>query len=246
MHTATPNLYFVHVDHLQRPIMMTDASKVNVWAATWLPFGAAYNITGTAANDTRFPGQWFQVETGLNYNWNRHYDPTRGRYTQADPLGLIDGPSIYAYAGSNPQNRIDPDGRAVILLAGAPAAAAAAGVAVATAAAFLAVFLNSDKSDDAEDEARKLMPPNVCPIPGNLDLDTGNILQNKKSKQTGKERATDTPSWVKGQQLAPGESGREFADRVMDAKYGKGNYSKGAGREHNKIRKYGDAQNRNR
>ncbi|MEO1533670.1 MAG: RHS repeat-associated core domain-containing protein, partial [Pseudomonadota bacterium] len=39
----------------------------------------------------RFPGQWFQTETGLHQNWHRDYDPRTGRYLQADPLGLVDG-----------------------------------------------------------------------------------------------------------------------------------------------------------
>ena len=104
----------MHVDHLQRPIMMTNAAKVNVWAATWLPFGGAHSITGSAANDNRFPGQWFQAESGLHYNWHRHYDPTTGRYTQADPLGLVDAPSVYAYGYNNPQMNVDADGRSVL------------------------------------------------------------------------------------------------------------------------------------
>ncbi|MGL4405870.1 MAG: RHS repeat-associated core domain-containing protein, partial [Notoacmeibacter sp.] len=53
-------------------------------------------------NNTRLPGQWFQIEDGLAYNWHRTYDPTIGRYTQADPLGFVDGPSVYAYGGSSP------------------------------------------------------------------------------------------------------------------------------------------------
>lgn len=36
------------------------------------------------------------------HNWHRHYDPTLGRYTRPDPLGFVDGPSVYAYAGSSP------------------------------------------------------------------------------------------------------------------------------------------------
>jgi RHS repeat-associated protein len=50
-------------------------------------------------------------ETGLHYNWHRSYDPTLGRYTQPDPLGFVDGPSVYAYAGGLPQGKIDFDGR---------------------------------------------------------------------------------------------------------------------------------------
>ena len=41
----------------------------------------------------------------------RDYDPTTGRYIEADPLGLIDGASIYGYAGQNPGQWIDPTGR---------------------------------------------------------------------------------------------------------------------------------------
>ncbi|MEZ5924807.1 MAG: RHS repeat-associated core domain-containing protein [Hyphomicrobiaceae bacterium] len=55
-------------------------------------------LTGPAALDTRFPGQWFQIESGLHDNWHRHYDPTTGRYTQPDPLGFVDGPGVFAYA----------------------------------------------------------------------------------------------------------------------------------------------------
>ena len=46
---ATPVTYHVHVDHLNRPIRMTNAAKASVWDATWLPWGGEHAITGTAA-----------------------------------------------------------------------------------------------------------------------------------------------------------------------------------------------------
>ena len=64
-------------------------------------------ITGTASLNARFPGQWFRIESGLHYNWHRHYDPTIGRYTQPDPLGFVDGPALFAYALGNPLAIID-------------------------------------------------------------------------------------------------------------------------------------------
>ena len=51
-----------------------------------------------ARSSLRFPGQWFQAEAGLHQNWMRDYDPTTGRYVQADPLGLVDGASAGGYA----------------------------------------------------------------------------------------------------------------------------------------------------
>ena len=68
-----------------------------VWRASYLPFGGVHVTTG-APIDLRFPGQWFQAEAGLHQNWMRDYDPTTGRYLQADPLGLVDGASVYGYA----------------------------------------------------------------------------------------------------------------------------------------------------
>lgn len=99
---TTPALLMVHVDHLNRPVKMTNSSGTIVWNAVWQPWGGAHALTGAEALNARFPGQWFQLEAGLHYNWHRHYDPSLGRYTQPDPLGLVDGPSVYAYAKGGP------------------------------------------------------------------------------------------------------------------------------------------------
>jgi RHS repeat-associated protein len=112
---TTPVIYYVQADHLMRPARMTDASGNWVWDVIFTPFGAtAYINQNPTVMDARFPGQWFQLETGLAYNWHRHYDATIGRYVQPDPLGLAallsDGPSIYAYLGNSPLTSIDPEG----------------------------------------------------------------------------------------------------------------------------------------
>ena len=56
------------------------------------------------------PGQYFDKETYLNYNWHRYYDPFTGRYISADPIGLDGGNNLYLYADANPINNIDPEG----------------------------------------------------------------------------------------------------------------------------------------
>ena len=113
--STSPMLSWVHVDHLHRPIRITSAVKLQVWEAVWQPWGEAHSINGSVALDLRLPGQWFQIEAGLHYNWHRHYDPSIGRYTQPDPLGFVDGPSVYGYAKAAPQQLVDPGGRQVAI-----------------------------------------------------------------------------------------------------------------------------------
>ena len=109
------SLYMVHTDHLGRPIRMTDATKATVFQAIYKPYGEVYSTSGTKAQNLRFPGQYFQIETGFAYNWHRHYDPVTGRYTQPDPLRFVDGSSIYNYAGSSPLIKTDRDGQILVV-----------------------------------------------------------------------------------------------------------------------------------
>jgi RHS repeat-associated protein len=65
-------------------------------------------------DDTNLPGQYFDQETGLHYNYFRDYDPRTGRYVEADPIGLAGGMNLYTYVKGNPINLIDPNGLAGI------------------------------------------------------------------------------------------------------------------------------------
>jgi RHS repeat-associated protein len=104
-------LSYVHPDHLDRPIAMTASGGPAVaWSARYDPFGNVVSITSPTAMPLRFAGQYFQIEDGLSYNWHRNYDPTLGRYSQADPLGFVDGPGIYNYSRQSAAMRVDPWG----------------------------------------------------------------------------------------------------------------------------------------
>jgi RHS repeat-associated protein len=113
--SGSPVIYYVHADHLGRPVRMTAQNKARVWDVIYSPFGeTSYIRTIPGTIDIRFPGQWFPLESGLAYNWHRHYDASLGRYVQPDPLGLTallsDGPSAYGYVGQNPLAHADPLG----------------------------------------------------------------------------------------------------------------------------------------
>ena len=108
---TTHTLTHVHADHLGRPTRMTSAAKATVWSAAYKPWGEVQSLSGTVTNNLRFPGQYFQIETGLAHNHHRNYDPVTGRYIQPDPLRFVDGPSIYAYAGNSPYMNVDRSGK---------------------------------------------------------------------------------------------------------------------------------------
>ena len=67
-----------------------------------------------------------------------------------------------------------------------------------------------------------------------------NMYKKPKTGLSGKEAAKDVPSWAKGKRPLTTENGRQFAERLLDEKYGKGSYPTGPGSEFNKIKKWGD------
>jgi RHS repeat-associated protein len=117
-------LYFIRSDHIGRPVFATNDTGTVVWTASYLPFCGVRTTTGTPIA-LRFPGQWFQMETGLHQNRMRDYDPTTGRYLQADPLGMVDGASVYGYALQSPLRWMDPRREDAVSGVGGPIAFAA-------------------------------------------------------------------------------------------------------------------------
>ena len=75
-----------------------------------------------------------------------------------------------------------------------------------------------------------------------------NLLDDNRfyTKASGKEKASNRPSWTLGERPEPGESGKDFAKRVMDKRYGEGNYKKGPSSEYNRLKKWGDRGGKNK
>lgn len=101
-------MYEIHPDHLNTPRLVADQNQQTVWK--WdqqEPFGsnpADENPSNLGAFDLplRLPGQYYDKETGLHYNFFRDYDPSLGRHEESDLIGLAGGLNTYSYVRSNP------------------------------------------------------------------------------------------------------------------------------------------------
>lgn len=112
---ASTDIFYIHADHLGTPRAVVDRAGRQRWLWAGEPFGASPPDTnpqglGAFEFNLRFPGQYFDAESGLIYNHHREFDPSLGRYTQSDPIGLAGGINTYAYVGDNPLSGIDPLG----------------------------------------------------------------------------------------------------------------------------------------
>ncbi|MFF8711536.1 putative T7SS-secreted protein [Streptomyces sp. NPDC015184] len=104
--------FSIVTDLVGSPAELIDESGFLSWRARSTSWGTTTWATGSAAyTPLRFPGQYFDPETGFHYNYFRHYDPETARYLSADPLGLRPAPNPTAYV-SNPFSKIDPLGLA--------------------------------------------------------------------------------------------------------------------------------------
>ena len=107
---------YIHTDHLTTPRAGTDAAGQLVWLWESDAFGeeTPQNDPDGDGSETvvnlRFPGQYYDEESGLYYNYFRDYDPSTGRYMQSDPIGLAGGINTYLYANANPLSFTDPTG----------------------------------------------------------------------------------------------------------------------------------------
>jgi RHS repeat-associated protein len=111
------SVFYIHTDHLNTPRRITQPSdNAIVWRWDSDPFGATVanddpdSDSLTFAFNLRFPGQYFDAESALHYNYFRDYDAVIGRYLESDPVGLLGGTNPYLYVGANPFSYYDPYG----------------------------------------------------------------------------------------------------------------------------------------
>jgi len=96
----------------------TDSNQNVAWTANYGPFGEMSATPSGIVQDLRLPGHEFDADTGLYHNGYRDYSPAWGRYLQSDPNGLVGGLNTYTYAGGNPVNLVDRNGKFIAAVAG--------------------------------------------------------------------------------------------------------------------------------
>jgi RHS repeat-associated protein len=79
------------------------------WSCDLDAYGNLRSQQGSPANPFRLRGQYHDAETGLHYNFHRHFDPRLCDFTAPDPIGVAGGHNLYAYP-RNPLRWDDPFG----------------------------------------------------------------------------------------------------------------------------------------
>ncbi len=120
MRTGTDTLNYLLGDHpspllgtgLGSQAITTDSNGANLAEIRYYPWGTERYSSGTTPSGYRFTGQRLESLLGLYFYNSRWYDPTVGRFIQADTIvpGGVQGLDRYAYVFNNPLRYIDPSG----------------------------------------------------------------------------------------------------------------------------------------
>jgi RHS repeat-associated protein len=111
---------YLHTDHLGSVVKATDSAQALVWDVERKPFGERSVFSDQIEMPLGFPGQYYDEESGNYYNYFRTYDPSTGRYLEADPIGILFGGDtvpkgkqlnhLYSYVAGNSLRYSDPFG----------------------------------------------------------------------------------------------------------------------------------------
>jgi len=190
------------------------------------------------------------VNTGLSFVSGAVYavaDNAAGGYTSVRELGKYSSARAYnlgqdvgdiASVGIGAVEMVSGATKVVAGVAGAPETAGATlvGSAVGAIEAVHGAFMAAGGINNFSSQKGRVDESN-----NSSSSSSSNTPEYKKPKSgSGKEKASDIPSWAKGNKPYKGENGKDFAKRLMDDQYGKGKYDPKTNQEYKKIHKWGD------
>ena len=193
-------------------------------------------------NPFAYRSYFYDGETGLYYNQSRYYSPEWCRFINADDPMLTDtatgtpnANNMFAYCENDPINSTDDSGYLAIT-----ASVVYFGIAVATLFSLTMFYVTTTSARNWSGLSLKSWTSKRLTIAKRIPVAifSGIILLAKRSKLSQKARATDAPSWIFEKPPHDNEKAKDYAKRILDQKYGKGNWKKGPGSEYNKIVKY--------
>ena len=111
---------YYYRQNLQGDVIGLYSGGAQVVSYTYDPWGKLLSITDTsgtdigAINPLRYRGYYYDTETGFYFLQSRYYDPTMGRFINADGYVStgqgISSYNMFAYCLNDPVNHSDPDG----------------------------------------------------------------------------------------------------------------------------------------
>jgi RHS repeat-associated protein len=99
--------YFYQNDNLGTPQRLTSADGTKVWQVFSEAFGRSNVSFSDMENNIRFPGQYYDVEIDVVYNYYRYYNYDSGRYIESDPIGIRGGINFFSYTSNKPTSMVD-------------------------------------------------------------------------------------------------------------------------------------------
>ncbi|NQS89545.1 RHS repeat-associated core domain-containing protein [Patescibacteria group bacterium] len=174
-----------------------------------------------------FSGKHYDKDLDLVCIGHRYYDPSRRKWITPDPIGTAQSQDLYQYCFDNPKKFIDPDGKFVFAFP----------IFYIGSLTLADILLNSTLTAGTTWIGYKVVK-SVNTILKKNSKDKK--YKKPKPRISDKEGAKGVPSWVKGNKPYVGESGKDFAKRLLDEIFGPGKYLKGPRSDYNQIKKWGD------
>ena len=114
---------YYYRQNLRGDVIGLYSGTTQVVSYTYDPWGKLLSVTDTSGtnigtlNPLRYRGYYYDTETGFYFLQSRYYDPTVGRFINADGQlggnGGIQSYNLFAYCSNDPINHSDPTGKVV-------------------------------------------------------------------------------------------------------------------------------------